>query len=500
MICPTYSALRRPPILLIFSCAFGLAQAQTPEQESDSLYKETYAIVGARIEAARGKLIEKGTVIIRNGRIQAVGADIKVPSYAFVIKGDKLTVYPGFIDAYTTKGLKLPEQVADQDVKPDEGQTPPASMREANRKGVRPELNAADFLDLSGMEAERKAGITCELIAPSGGILNGSAALVQTSGRPARESILRPTFGLCIGFSASGPGYPATPLGYMAHLRQTLLDAQRAAHPSYVHEAGAIDRPLLALQPALQGKIPTLMECDRNFEIARCLGVADQFDLKPIIVGGLDAHTQIDEIKKRGIPVLLSMNFAPEPSPAKKPEEKPATPVGTPPPGTPPSTPPANPAENPGPVVEDAEVIPPDVQAERQGKWLDRVKTAKALAAASIPFSFSSRGTRDRDQFWKNLRRVIAEGLDRQTALDALTINPAKLFGVDKELGTVEAGKLANLTIMDGDFAKDNSKMMYLFSGGRFFDLTKKPAAAQPPRRRFGGDEDPHGNGMGGVK
>ena len=480
--------------LAIFAVIAACSAAQTPEQESDSLYRETYAIVGARIEVGGGKVIEKGTVIVKNGHIQSVGTDIKVPDYAFVVKGDGLTVYPGFIDAYTTKGVKLPDPVPDQDVKVDPGVTPPTSMREANRKGVRPELNAADFLDLSGVEADRKAGITCELIAPSGGILNGTAALVNTSGRPIRESILRPTYGMCVGFRAPGQGYPATPLGYMAQLRQTLLDAQRAANPAFVREIGVVDRPLMALQPMLAGQVPTLLECDRNYEIARCLGVADQFDLKPIIVGGLDAYTQIAEIKKRNIPVLLAMNYAPEPSPAKKGEEKkPAAPPGGAP-GAPAAT-----QENPV-ANEDADVEPPEVMAERQGKWLDRVRTAKALAAASIPFAFSSRGSKDRDEFWKNVRRVISEGLDRQAALDALTINPAKLFGAEKELGTVEVGKAANLTIMNGDFAKDDSKMMYVFVAGRFFDLSKKAAVpGGGGRRRPFADDDGVDEPKGGA-
>ncbi len=484
MIFPNLKRLRSLATLLILGAFSTCVLAQTPEQESDSLYQETYAIVGARIEVGGGKVIEKGTIIVRKGRIESVGTDIKVPDYAYVVKGDNLTVYPGFIDAYTTKGLKLPDPVPDQDVKLDTGVTAPASMREANRKGVRPELNAADFLDLSGMEDERKGGITGELIAPSGGILNGSATFVNTSGRPPRESILLPTYGMCVGFAASGPGYPVTPLGFMAHLRQTLLDAQRAESPAYNGSLPLADRPLLALQPALAGKVPSLMECDRNYEIARCLGVADQFRLKPIIVGGLDAYSQVDDIKKRGIPVLLAMNYAPEPSPAKKPSSD--APAGGAAPGGAPAGGPSQETK----ISEDAEVVPPEVLAERQGKWLDRVRTAKALVAAKVPFAFSSRGSKSRDDFWKNLRRVISEGLDRQAALDALTINPAKLFGVDKELGTVEAGKIANLTIMNGDFAKDDTKFLYVVVGGRLYDLSKNKAGAPPQRRRRGFFDD----------
>lgn len=487
MIFSCFKPVRSLSTLLIFSGFTALSIAQTPEQESDSNYRETYAIVGARIEVGGGKVIEKGTVIVRNGRILAVGADVKVPDYAFVVKGDKLTVYPGFIDAYTTKGLKLPDAVPDQDVKVDTGVTPPVMMREANRKGVRPEIVAADYLDLSGMGDERKAGITSEFIAPSGGLLNGSGALVNTSGRPTRESVLIPSFGMCVGFSAPGFSYPATPLGYMAMIRQTLLDAQRAALPSVIGNLPMADRPLVALQPMLNRKVPALLECDRNFEIARCLGLADQFDLKPIIVGGLDAYTAIDEIKKRKIPVVLAMNFAAEPNPKKPaPANPPANPSA-------PATPPAAPADKPDQGMnrsEDIEAIPPEVLADQENKWLDRVHSAKVLGAQGVSFAFSSRGSKNRDEFWKNIRRVIAEGLDRQVAFDALTINPAKLFGVDKELGTVESGKIANLTIMDGDFAKDGTTAKYVVVAGRLFDLSKDKNLQPPPRRRFGFTDD----------
>ena len=477
--------------LLVFASFTACSLAQTPEQESDSSYRETYAIVGARVEVGGGKVIDKGTVLVRDGHIQAVGADVKVPDYAFVVKGDGLTVYPGFIDSYTTKGLKLPDPVPDQDVKLDTAVQPPVSMREANRKGIRPEIVAADFLDLSAMGDERKAGITCELIAPSGGLLNGAGALVNTSGRPPRESVLVPSFGQCVGFQDPGFNYPATPLGFIALIRQTLLDAQRAALPTVMGDLPMADRPLLALQPALNGKVPVLMECDLNYEIARCLSIADEFNLKPIVVGGLDAYKDIDEIKKEKIPVIVATNFAAEPNPASPPE-KPAPPASAnPPSGTnPPVAAPAG-AQN-VPKSEDIEAIPPEVLAEQENKWLDRIHSVKVLSSQGVPFTFSSRGSKNRDEFWKNIRRVIAEGLDRQAALDALTINAAKLFGVEHDLGTVEAGKIANLTIMNGDFAKDGTVAKYVFVGGRMFDLSKDKQVEAPQRRRRGFTDDGH--------
>src|SRR5262245_36462215 len=93
-----------------------------------------FAIVGAKIEIGDGSVIEKGTVVLRDGVIAAVGADVKAPPEAEVIKGDGLVVYPGFVDAYSARGLKLPDPQPDQDIRLNPGETAPAAMRDANRK------------------------------------------------------------------------------------------------------------------------------------------------------------------------------------------------------------------------------------------------------------------------------------------------------------------------------------------------------------------------------
>src|SRR2546425_8350539 len=125
-------------------------------------FGDAFAIVGAKIEIGDGRVIEKGTLLIRDGLIEAVGATITVPPDAEVIKGDGLIVFPGFIDGYTNKGLKLPDAQPNQDVAPDTLAEAPPFMREANRKAVRPELRACDYLALvdADLTAARKAGFT----------------------------------------------------------------------------------------------------------------------------------------------------------------------------------------------------------------------------------------------------------------------------------------------------------------------------------------------------
>ncbi|MCW3096701.1 MAG: hypothetical protein JWL77_2319, partial [Chthonomonadaceae bacterium] len=245
----------------------AVAQAPTPD---------TFALVGVRVEVGDGRVIDKTTILLRHGIIAAIGPDVKVPADAEVIKGDGLTVYPGFIDGQMISGFTLPAAQPDQDKAPDTGSDAPASMRLANRKGIRPEIRAVDYLTLTDITLSpiRQAGFTTALVAPSGGSISGMSALVNLSGAPTREAVIRPIVTMGFGFGAArtfnfdpqqqqqqqqrpaGTGYPGNLLGYIALLRQTLLDAQYYRTVDTAFAKGASVRPpaddsLIALQSVL---------------------------------------------------------------------------------------------------------------------------------------------------------------------------------------------------------------------------------------------------------
>ena len=227
-------------IIALLLAAGGTAGAQLRP------FGDAAAIVGARIEIGDGRVVQKGTVLVRDGLIEAVGADLTVPPDAEVIPGEGLIVFPGFIDAWWPKGLKLPEAQPNQDVPPDPVAEASPSMREANRKGVRPEVNASEFLAMAetDLAAMRKAGFTTALVAPTGGAINGTAALVNLNGLPRREGIIRPAVAMGFGFATVEPGgYPVTLLGVMAQIRQTLFDARRYRLQQAAFEKGGARRP-----------------------------------------------------------------------------------------------------------------------------------------------------------------------------------------------------------------------------------------------------------------
>ncbi len=525
------------------SAAFLLAAAfptlaQTPKPGG------VYAVVGARIEIGDGRVIEKGTVVIRDGIIESVAVDTKPPADAEVIKGDGLTVYPGFINAYTAKGLTLPDPIPNQDTAPDISAEASPSMRLANRKGVRPELKAADILALTDeiLKPERQAGFTTDLIAPGGGTISGTASLVNLNGLTRRDCVLRPEVMIDCSLGSSGGGYPGSAMGIIAFTRQTLLDAQHYHDlvVSYAH--GGPERPpddptLASLQPLVSGAIPALYTANTEREIRRVAAIADEFKLKLRINGGAEAFKAISLLKSKDIAVVLSLNFGQEPgvtptpqgngpvgagggpggrtpggrrrggqggqpgaapgaapggaptgAPAGAPAGRPANPAPNTP-AAPPTTPPAGDGAAPAAVQDDA---PPAVIAERHKKWEEKVANAAALEKAGVPFALTTSGVRNQAEFMTNLRKAIKAGLSRAAALQALTLNAAKLFSVDKHLGTVTPGKLAAITVMNGDFADEKSTVQYLFIDRQKFEPGKDvgPIVAAPQRRRPGVDDD----------
>ncbi len=544
-----------------FPLCLGLGLAALPAI-AQSPTPDTFALVGVRVEVGDGRILDKATILLRHGLIVAIGPDVKVPADAEVIKGDGLTVYPGFIDGQMTTGFTLPAAQPDQDKAPDTGTEAPASMRLANRKGIRPEMRAADYLTLTdaALGPIRQAGFTTALVAPSGGSISGVSALVNLSGAPKRDAVVRPTVTMGFGFGTganfvrdaqpqrpSGTGYPGSLLGYIALLRQTLLDAQYYRTVETAFANGARQRPpaddsLLALQPVLSGAMPAVFDADTENQIVRALNIADEFGLKPVVSGGGDAWKLAPMLAKRQIPVLVALNFGEEPGAPKTPTSAPglpgtgrpggrrgggpAVPSPLPPPGNlqpPPVAPPgalivppavpkndavplpvAPPPGTPQPDVptppsdvvtvspDDEDETPKVVIAEQHRKWDEKVANAAKLQRAGVPFVFTTKGLRTPTEFMDNLRKAIKAGLSRENALKALTINAAKLYAVDRQMGTVETGKIADLVVMSGDFADPKTKVRYVFIDKSKFDLENDRPSARPsfPIPTLGEDDD----------
>jgi imidazolonepropionase-like amidohydrolase len=506
--------------------ALGLVVGVNLLAQGPGLRPKVFAVRNARIVTEPGKEIAQGTVVIRDGVIQAVGADVAPPADALVIDGKDLVVYPGFIDAGSSWGidLNLRRSEAGPPEPVDYASEALAATKADNRKGVTPEFEASTALQVVEDTAEgwRKQGVTARLAAPDGGIFSGQSALVSLSGAAPRETVLRAPVAqhaaLKAGFGGFGQtgAYPSTLMGVTAHARQTLLDARHHRVLAEAFERGQTRRPpfdpaLTALQTVLQRRLPVAFETDTKDSIHRALDFAEEFNLQPVLTGAAEAWRAADRIKAAGTPVIVTLNLPEQPAagptgrrgPGTRPPadvSTPATPATPAQPATPadqprtrrqrPGTPEVDPFAAPGGGGDDARrYVPKRAKEEQERKHKEELRNAAVLSQKGIPFAFSLAGLDKPEKFGENLRKVIAEGLPPDAALKALTTDAAKILGVEKQLGSIAPGKLAHLVVMTGPFHEAKSQVRYVFSDGVRFEYEPTPAASERPgfRRPEGG-------------
>lgn len=419
---------------------------------------EVYAITNARVVTVSGATVERGTVVIRDGLIAAVGANVTAPPDARTIDGTGLTVYPGLIDASTTFAIPRPTpspatgggggggfglfgQTAPSAVSPNSTQLP----------GLQPEILAADIIRPGGpeIEAARNAGITAAQTAPRGNIFLGQSAVINLAGDTPQQMIVRTPVALYVGLNPIGQGqYPGSLMGVFSSVRQMLLDARRFRESNEIYERNPRglrrpeqDKSLAALLPVLERKLPVVMQADRVREIERALDLAQEFNLNLVINGGLEADRVAARLKAANVPVLLSLNY-PRRTAAASPEADPE---------------------------------PLRILRER----VEAPKTAGRLAAAGVRFAFQSGGMTTMTDYLANAARAVEAGLARDEAVRALTLRPAEILGVSQQLGSIEVGKIANLTVTRGDLFDKSRRVAHLFIDGRQIEL--RPAAAAGP-------------------
>ena len=449
-------------LVFLLSPAF-LAAAEEPA---------VYAVTNARIVTVSGPPIERGTVVIRNGIIEAVGPDIAVPGDARVIDAAGLTVYPGLIDALSDFGL---EEAQAQPASPSRttpspgppsGAAPAAAQQPRQspdeRLGLTPYRQVSELINPANrkIEAGRAAGITTALVAPRRGFFPGQSALVNLSGGDIGQMVLKIPVGFHINLASArgfGGGYPGSPMGVFAFVRQTLLDAEHygIAWGIYRANPGArrpeYSRALEALQPVVKKEIRAVLPGDDPTQIRRVLDLAEACKLDIMLSGGAEAAGIAPVLKERKIPVLLSVKY---------PERD-----------------------------RDAD---PDLREEfsELKRRVEAPANPAALARAGVIFAFQSGDMANPRDFVRNVGKAVEAGLDRDVALRALTLTPAEVFGVADRLGSIEKNKTANLVLATGDIFKPDTRVKFVFIDGMKFEITEADTSTSETQRpqRPGGE------------
>lgn len=407
------------------------------------------AIRNATVHTASGPVLEKSTVIVRNGLIEAVGPSVTVPADAWVMEAPSLHVYPGLTDALSTWGLPAAAPPASTSTAP-AAQPPPARGPE-DRPSNSSWLRAQDLINPSDrtVTAARNAGFTTAAVFPSSAIFAGQGALVNLAGEKAGQMTVATPLGQYLSLSIRGfTSFPGSLMGVMAYIRQVYLDADayRAENAAYAANPRGARRP--AYDRALEGVLESprlLLPAVWAKELVRMSEFAAEFKRPVILYGAHDAARVAPRLAQSGASVLVSLKW-PERARDADPE-----------------------VEEPLRTLELREHAP---------------AAPAALAKAGVKFAFYAGGVERPADLRAAVKKAIDAGLDREAAVRALTLSAAEIYGVADRIGSIEPGKIANLTITDGDLFQASTKIKFVVIDGVKYEPAPEAPARQQEEQR----------------
>ena len=410
-------------------------QTSTPQEALRSNPPNVYAITGAMIVAHPDATPQPASIVVRHGRIEAIGTDVPVPVDAKEINLNGRTIYAGFIDAYSEQTISTDRLNG--------------SARYWNGQ-ITPQLSVADQLPNNpDAESLRKQGFIAQLVAPADGIIKGRSALVSLTGNDLNSALLARDVAQHLRLTILKPNrssYPSSPMGAVALARQATYDAQwyRDAHAAFAADS-SLPRPeqndaLAALQPVIDGSMPIIVSTSNEQFALRADRFAAEFGLTLIIKGSGNEYRRLDEIAATKRSVILPLAF-PKPPNVSTPE------------------------------------VAQDVTLESMLHWDIAPENPAKVDAAGIRFAFTTDRLASKNDFLKNLRKAVKRGLSPSSALRALTVSPAQMLGVEKQLGTLESGRIASFVVTDGDLFDKKTKIVETWVDGIRFEHS--PNASQ---------------------
>jgi imidazolonepropionase-like amidohydrolase len=417
------AALLGLTLLSIYS--FPLPAAAQTEDRT-----EVVAIVGARIVPVTGPVIESGSILIKNGRIADLGANISIPSGAKVIEARGLVAYPGMIDSYSWLGL---EEIS--------GVRATVDNRETGR--INPQVKAIEALRYDSMHIPiaRANGIVAAVVAPSGGLISGQSTLVKLDGWTNREMVIKESLAMIIelpalrrgrgefaGFRGQQP--QVTTEKTLDELRQIFEKARmyekrrEAARKNILLPPPDFDEASHFLLPVVKGELPVIFSVHADKDILQTIKFVQEEKIKAIFYGVEQGFKVAKEIKEAGVPCFIGSLYS----------------------------------------------LPPVWEDGYDALFLNPV----ILNQAGVKISFSSSSASTAKDLPYHAAKAAAFGLKPEEALKAVTIYPAEIFGVDKLLGSLEPGKTASIVLADGDLLELGTKIQKVFIDGKEVSLENR--------------------------
>jgi imidazolonepropionase-like amidohydrolase len=418
-------------VAYFFSVA--IAPAQTPSTTN-------YAITHAKIFTLTGPPIDDGILVIRDGKIAAVGTNVDIPSGVQVIDGKGLQVYPGLFDPVTQMGLSEISAVS-------------ATVDTSETGAFNPDAVAADAILPSSehIPVTRAAGITEVLAVPASGgfdsrgsanILGGQASAIHLAGWTINDMLIKKSVAMVLDwpkietqsfdfatFSRKNKPFAEAKQEYEKQINELSdwLDNARHYAQAWGHGGPAEyqrDLKLEALVPVVRGELPVLVFAERARDIRSAVEFCDKQKLKMILAGGAEAYKVKELLRSKSIPVILQPTLT-EPLNEDDPYDRSLT----------------QPAE---------------------------------LADARVKIAFGSFDNSFARRLGQQAANAVAYGLPYDEALKAVTLYPAQIFGLADQIGTLETGKIANVIVTNGDPLELTTDVRYLFIKGQLTPTDNK--------------------------
>jgi imidazolonepropionase-like amidohydrolase len=384
-----------------------------------------WAITNARIVTVSGAVIPRGTIVIKGNRIDAVGESVTPPAGAKIVDAAGANVYPGFVDAGTDVGLNEPGPRNYDDV---------SEIGDWNQ-ALRTER--AFQMDSDSVPIDRVEGITTVAVTPGGGVISGSLPVMDLDGWTWEEGRVRQSAGLVMtypggggggggrggggGGRGGGPTGGPTPTEQIAKLTALL---ERAAAYAKAPAGHPIDLSLEPFLPILNRSQAFIVSAGTEQSIRDAVTWAEKQHVRVVIRSGADVQRVAGFLKEHDVPVILTSVLA----------------------------------------------LPPREDEFHAYPY----QAAGVLAKAGVRFAFSSGGFQFSRDVPFQAARSVAWGLDHDTAIRAITLDAARILGVNGLVGSIEPGKLANLVVMKGDALEIRSQIQHVVIAGRDVPLESK--------------------------
>jgi len=415
--------MKKIVVILVLIGLFFNSKAQKttfPYNGVQDVRSGSFALTNATIFVNAATAIENGTLLIKEGKIVAAGKSVTIPAGTAIIDVEGKYIYPSFIDAYASYGLKKPEKPKNAGDKP---------QFISNKKGafgwnqaIKPEIAAYEQFDKDLKKAEewRKLGFGAVVSHMPDGIMRGTGALVSLADKQVNELILKEEVAAFQSFKkgVSTQNYPSSLMGSIALIKQTYFDADWYSKNTDNKELN------ISLEKLNDYKsLPTVIAAEDKLTALRADKMGDELSVQYIIKGAGDEYHRADAIKATNASFIIPVNF-----------------------------PEAKDVEDPF----DADLV----SLAEMKHWEMAPGNANYLHQKGVSFCFTIDGLKEKSSYLKNIKKAIKYGLPETEALKALTENAAKILNIDAFVGSLDAGKVANFIITNDSLFKDDTKIL----------------------------------------